>query len=261
MKIIISEQQYKLIKEQVSPVKIGCRDYNKIGELCNTLVFPKSEADNLISKYKPNADEKLLKDIDDVADYVNIEYYPSHEYENLIRKKLAESITISKRLILKVLSNYYSKAIYYSCGLGPEIILSPIISEVWGIIYSQFIKLLNKNLVKSKISSKNIEEVKERAEQIFEDMFQLELRIEFYFYSAYDKVKERVIEMEKTTPKCSKVIITHDRACNPIPQDSPRQTYKNIENHTLTRDEDDTFGDAARQIYIPKLLSFLNNLV
>lgn len=256
MKIIISEQQYKLIKEQISPVKIGCRDYNKIGELCNTLVFPKSEADNLISKYKPNADEKLLKDINDVADYVNTEYYPSHEYEILIRKKFAESITISKGLILKVLSNYYSKAIYYFCGLGPEINLSPIMSEVWGIIYSKFIKLLNKNLVKSKITSKNIEEVKERAEQIFEDMFQLEVSIVGYFYSAYEKVEERVIELEKTTPKCSKVIITHDRACIPIQQDSPRQTYKNISMFPFTKDDDD-----AEQIYIPKLLSFLNNLV
>ena len=64
MKIIITESQYKfLLSEQGAPIKIGCHDYDKIGTFCTTLVFPKTEADKLIVKYKPVADKGALESI------------------------------------------------------------------------------------------------------------------------------------------------------------------------------------------------------
>jgi hypothetical protein len=277
MELIITESQYKfLFTEQSAPVKIGCRDYDKIGTLCSSLSFPKAEADKLITKYKPNADkgasiriDKLVQTISSMGGKEGKKFAEkSSEEGKKFAEKFSESITISKPQIIKVLTAYYPQSIYACCGLGPKINMSPIILKVCGIIYNQFMKSWNddffgRQVVSYLITSDNIKKVQSQAKDIFDTVInEIESTINFYFSDVAYSVNNSVSQMEKTTPKCSKVIITQDKECNPIPKSewySPNQKYKNIDVAVLPATTNPS--QLTRKTYSPKISAFLNSLV
>lgn len=265
MKFLISESQYKwLINEQSSPVRIGCRDYDKIGELCTTLVFPKSEADKLISKFKPNADKEASENINKLVQ--SLTSMGGEEGER-IAQKFSEAITSTKGQIQKILTKYYSQAMYASCGLGPKLNASAIILEICGVIYSQFIKSWNdsffmRNAASLAITANNIKQVQAEGKEILSKVInEISNTVDFYFSDSTSfHVQDRVYELEKTSPKCTKVIVTQDKGCNNLPKEkwyNPKQKYKNIDSPTITKNAE----QLAMNTYSPKLVAFLNNLV
>jgi len=266
MELIITESQYKfLFTEQSAPVKIGCRDYDKIGTLCPSLSFPKAEADKLITKYKPNADKGASIRIDKLVQTISS---MGGKEGKKFAEKFSESITISKPQIIKVLTAYYPQSIYACCGLGPKINMSPIILKVCGIIYNQFMKswkddFIGRQVVSYLITSDNIKKVQSQAKDIFDTVInEIESTIDFYFSDVSYSVSKSVSQMEKTTPKCSKVIITQDKECKPIPKSewySPNQKYKNIDVAVLPATTNPS--QLTRKTYSPKISAFLNSLV
>jgi hypothetical protein len=266
MKYIITESQYKsLFTEQSAPVKIGCHDYNKIDILCSTLVFPKAEADKLIELYKPNANKDALERINSLSQ--RLISMGGEEGKN-IAEKFSSAINNSKTEIVKILTQYYPQSVYACCGLGPKINTSPIVSQICGVIYSNFIKSWNsnwimKNLASAAITQDNIKQVQSKGKEVLDGVIDSISDMVDYYYmdSTFFKVRNLVFQMEKTTPKCLKAIIIQDAYCNPIlpkPQwYNPNQTYKNIGTAIIVGN-----GEAlARKTYSPKLVAFLNNLV
>ncbi len=265
MKFLISESQYKwLVNEQSSPIKIGCHDYDKIGQLCTTLVFPKSEADKLISKFKPNADKEASETINKLVQSLTS---MGGEEGKRIAQKFSEAITSTKGQIQKILTKYYSQAMYASCGLGPKLNSSVIILEICGIIYSQFIKSWNdsffmRNAASLAITANNIKQVQAEGKEILSKViYEISNTVDFYFWdSTWYPVEDRVYELEKTSPKCTKVIVTQDKGCNNLPKEKwyyPKQKYKNIDVPTINKNAE----KLAMNTYSPKLVAFLNNLV
>ena len=265
MKIIISESQYNwLLSEQSSPVRIGCRDYDKIGQLCTTLVFPKTEADKLIAKFNPNADKEASEQIDKWIQKITS---MGGEEGKRIAQKFSEAIASTKGQIQKVLSKYYSQAMYASCGLGPKLNASAIIMEICGVIYSQFIKLWNdsffyRNAARLAITANNIKQAQSEGKEILSTVInEISSFVDFHFLDTTSfHVQNRVYELEKTSPKCTKVIVTQDKGCNNLPKQqwyNPKQKYKNIDSPTITKND----KQLAMNTYSPKLVAFLNNLV
>jgi len=264
MKYIISESQYNwLLSEQTSPIKIGCQNYNKIGELCTTLVFPKAEADKLIAKFKPNADKEASEQIDNLIQKITS---MGGEEGKRIAQKFSEAIASTKGQIQKVLSKYYSQVMYASCGLGSSVNSTTVLLEICGIIYSQFIKSWNdnffmRNAASLAITSNNIKQVQDKGRNIlFQVIDTISRTVLFYFlYSVKLPVQHRVSELQKTTPKCTKVIVTQTAECANLPKQkwyNPPQEYKNIGSGYTNPDE-----KLAMSTYSPKLVAFLNNLV
>jgi hypothetical protein len=262
MKYIITESQYKsLFTEQSAPVKIGCHDYNKIDILCSTLVFPKAEADKLIELYKPNANKDALERINSLSQ--RLISMGGEEGKN-IAEKFSSSIYNSKTEIVKILTQYYPQSVYACYGLGPKINLSPIVSQICGVIYSNFIKSWNSNwimkqLASAAITQDNIKQVQSKGKEVLGSVIDSISEMVNYYYliSTWTKVRNSVFQMEKTTPKCLKVIIIEDSNCSPILPYNPTQKYKNIGTSIIGEN-----GKAlARKTYSPKLVAFLNNLV
>ena len=264
MKFLISESQYNwLLSEQTTPIKIGCQNYNKIGQLCSTLVFPKAEADKLIAKSKPNADKEASEQIDNLIK--KITSMGGDEGER-IAQKFSEAITSTKPAIQKVLSKYYSQAMYGACGLGSSVNSTTVLLEICGIIYSQFIKSWNdnffmRNAASLAITSNNIKQVQNKGRNILGQVIDVMSRtVLFYFlYSVNLPVQHRVSELQKTSPKCTKVIVTQTEECTNLPKQkwyNPPQEYKNIGSGYTDADE-----KLAMSTYSPKLVAFLNNLV
>jgi hypothetical protein len=265
MKFLISESQYNwLLSEQSSPVRIGCRDYDKIGQLCTTLVFPKAEADKLIAKFKPNADKEASEQINKLVQ--SLTSMGGEEGER-IAQKFSEAIASTKGQIQKILTKYYSQAMYASCGLGPKLNASSIILEICGVIYSQFIKSWNdsffmRNAARLAITANNIKQVQSEGKKILSTVIsEISNTVDFYFQDSTSfHVQDRVYELEKTSPKCTKVIVTQDKGCNNLPKQqwyNPKQKYKNIDSPTITKNAE----QLAMNTYSPKLVAFLNNLV
>jgi hypothetical protein len=265
MGLIVEEQQDKsLFTEQSAPVKIGCHDYNKIEILCSTLVFPKAEADKLIAKYGPIADKYALEKINSLSQkYMDL----GGEEAKKIAEKFTSSINNSKTQISKILIQYYPQAVYATCGLGPKVNISQINLQICGIIYTNFIKAWNenwlyRNIANAAMDQSNIKQVQSFGKQIFDIVIsEISSMVDWYYMdSASYFVDERVYQMEKTTPKCSNVIIIQDKGCNSLPKPqwyNPNQKYKNIGTSIIVGN-----GEAlARKTYSPKLVEFLNNLV
>ena len=267
MKIIITESQHqKILLEQSAPVKIGCHDYEKINTLCSTLVFPKVEADKLIAKYKPIADKNALEEVNSLSQEL---MSMGGEDGKKIAEKFSSSINNSKTEIVKILSQYYSQAVYASCGLGPQVNISQIILQVCGVIYSNFIKAWNenwfyRNIANAAIDQTNIKQVQSYGKEILDTVINKisEMVDSYYMFSASDIVFDRVSQMEKTTPKCSSVIVIQDKGCNPLPKNkwyNPNQKYKNIGFATPSASVN--YDSLAKKTYSPKLVAFLNTLV
>jgi len=270
MKIIITESQYqKILLEQSAPVKIGCHDYEKINTLCSTLVFPKVEADKLITKYRPIADKNVLGDINSLSQEL---MSMGGEEGKKIAEKFSSSINNLKPEIVKILSQYYSQAVYASCGLGPQVNISQIILQVCGIIYTNFIKVWNenwlyRNIANVAIDQSNIKQVQLYGKEILNTVIdKISVMVDNYYSfntnSAYNIVTDRVYQMEKTAPKCSNVIVIQDKGCNPLPRNkwyNPNQKYKNIGSPTPPASVN--YESLAKKTYSPKLVAFLNGLV
>ena len=267
MKYVITESQYqKILLEQSAPVKIGCHDYDKINTLCSTLVFPKVEADKLISKYKPIADKNALEEVNSLSQEL---MSMGGEEGKKISEKFSSSINNSKSEIVKILSQYYSQAVYASCGLGAQVNISQIILQICGIIYTNFIKAWNenwlyRNIANAAIDQSNIKQVQSYGKEILDTVIdKISEMVDWYYLdSAFNFVDERVYQMEKTTPKCSNVIIVQDKGCNALPKAkwyNPNQKYKNI--GLATPPASVNYESLAKKTYSPKLVAFLNGLV
>lgn len=254
----------RVIKEQSSPVRIGCRDYDKIGQLCSTLVFPKDEADKLISKFKPNADKEASERINALVQSLTS---MGGEEGKRIAQKFSEAISSTKGQIQKILTKYYSQAMYASCGLGPKLNEDAIMLKICGVIYSQFITSWNdsffmRNVASLAINKNNIKEVQSEGKDILSSVIDdIESCVYWYFqFSTFDHIIDRVRELEKTSPKCTKVIVIQDRGCNDLPKEkwyNPTQKYKNIDSPLIYTNA----KQLAMNTYSPKLVEFLNNLV
>ncbi len=200
MKIIITESQYqKILLEQSAPVKIDCQDYDKINTLCSTLVFPKAEADKLIAKYKPEASKKALEKINSLSQKL---LSMGGEEGKPISEKFSSAINNSKTEIVKILTQYYPQSVYASCGLGPKINTATIISQICGIIYSNFIKEWNsnwvmRNLANLSITSDNIKEIQLKGKEILNNIINsISQIVNFYYISlSYLKVTQLFSKM------------------------------------------------------------------
>ena len=266
MKIKITESQYKfLLSEQNTPKKIGCRDYDSIEKFCTTLVFPKSECDMLIAKHKPTADKKALNLINSLEK--ELLTMGGKEGQG-IAKTFSSSINKTKSQIFKILTPYYTQSMYASCGLGPLVNVQKIILDICGLIYSNFIKEWNdsyvyKNIARVAVTKSNINKYQLASKDILIEIINsIYNMVDDYFLNSGLIVSDYVYEKEKTTPKCSNVIIVQTKGCDPLPKAkwySPNQKYKNIGISTPSAKTSPE--SQAINTYLPKLTAFLNELV
>ena len=254
----------RIVNEQKSnlPIKITCRDYDKIKTYCESLKPSPNEVKSLIEKNRDRANKLLLEKINNFSkEIINM----GGEDGKKIAEKFSSAIETSKINMFNYLSKYYPQCIYASAGLNRPIDLSQIVLGISDILYKEFIKTWNesaieKNLVKFLITKKNINQIQSNDKNIWQEcVSKIESFCEFYFLdSGYDIVNNFYTNKIGST-KCNEIIVIEDKGCNKLPKEKqyvPQKTYK------LGYPVSSGDGTKLASItYLPKLKEFLNNMV
>ena len=227
MKIIITKSQYKTLNEQLTkpiinnnPISVGCRDMGKVDTYCGSLKLDKNELDTIISQNQTKAISGLNLKIDEfINDLVEI----GGEDAKIITKKFSSSIKTLKPNIIKIISQYYPQAVYATGKLSKPINISLILPTIVGQIYDEFIRVWGKSWVEKKaakflVNKDNIENIKSHAKDAWDKITnEISIFIEFFYLEyAYNMVNDLVYIKNKTTEKCTSVILTHDKMCNKL---------------------------------------------
>ena len=254
VKRILTEQQ---VTKQ--PIKIGCRDYDKIEKYCTNIKFSKSEVDSIGRTNTSQVNQRLLEKIDNMSNSIK---KIGGEDNKVLAERFSKSINSAKKDIVKILSKYYYTGLYSLTGQGWKINKSTLTLEIMNIIYSLFLKgwnssIVDRNVAKYYVDEKNIEKVQKVGKDLLENLLiEIESIVDFYFSDLSAFVIDDYTR-SKSTPKCTDVIITQDRGCNDLPKEkwySPNKKY--ITTYQI-------YGDykSAFNTYSPILTKFLNSLV
>jgi len=227
MRIIITKSQYKTLNEQLTkpiinnnPISVGCRDMGKVDTYCANLKLDKNELDTIISQNQTKAISSLDLKVDEfIKELVEM----GGEDAKIITKKFSSSIKTLKPNIIKIISQYYTQAVYASGKLSKPINISLILPTIVGQIYDEFIRVWGKSWVEKQaakylVNKDNIENIKNHAKDAWDKITnEISIFIEFFYLDwAYNLVNDLVYIKNKTTEKCTSVILTHDKMCNKL---------------------------------------------
>ena len=247
MKIIISQNQYDLLREQQSkPVQVNLyKDPDAVEKYCKPIKVDKEIIDSKIPILLGN----LTKEINELVGDVIKKFPETKPFQKKFDKILVKIKPILESIVTK---SMYSKFGYldYTPNLD--------VKKVIDIIYSEILsELKNYKLVADvMITKKNVEDVRK----------QMLLGIERYssivkaavMYPLYQSMVNVSVNFKKNAPKCKDVIVVVDGDLNKL---KPNEQYHPKYPIYVNPEFQSVDFESLISPYIPKLNQIINSFV
>jgi hypothetical protein len=255
---------YGLVYES-NPIRLGCHDMDMVKKYCESLSLKKEDLDKIISQNRV----KLISDLGvEIDKFIKQLITMGGNDSKIIADKFSTSIQKLKPSIIKVISQYYEQSVYASGNLSKPVDIFPILSSVVKMIYDEFIKIWNNNWMEKQtaklfVTKKNIDDIKMNAKNIWYDIVNKFYDIVDNIYSiwAYNPVMNLIELKNKSTEKCTSVVLTHDKGCNKLTTPIyPNKTYVSgypTVNATIGSEQINTISKQ----YLPIINKLLDELV